>query len=117
MNTPWYFTISIFNFFDAIHVPVIELGIIFCSQDKLHSYFRPVTKTFVLLNPNFTKNAKPLYYPPGFAVDCILVFFSPVFEVYSDGFSKELALKILINTLLKYIGNNLAIILVTYDNF
>ena len=73
--------------------------------------------TFVVLNPNTTKNAKLIYCAPGYAVDCIPVFFSPVFEVHFDGSPKGLALKIFISIPLKCIGSDLAIVLVTHDGF
>lgn len=73
--------------------------------------------TLVVLNLNTIKYIEPFYYSLDFAVDCILVFFSLVFEVYFDGFLKEFVLKIVISISLKYIGSNLVIVFITYRNF
>lgn len=106
-----------FQLFDAIYVPILKLGIILCSQNKLHQYLKPATIIFVVLNLNTTGNIKPFYCPSSFAVNYIPVFFSSIFEVYFDGFPKKLELKMLISILMKYISSDLVIVLVTYDDF
>lgn len=114
MNTSWYFTLSIFNCFDAIHILVFELNIILCSQDKLHQYFKLAIVIFIIFNLNTTRNTKPLYYTSDFTVDCILVVFSLVFKIYLNGFPKSLAFKVFISITLKCINSNFVIVFVTY---
>lgn len=73
--------------------------------------------TFVVINLNVTKKAECFYYAPSFTIDCILIFFSPVFKVYFDRFLKRFVFKIAINTFLKYIDSDLVIVIVTHGNF
>lgn len=62
------------------------------------------------------RNTKSLYWTPGFAIDCITVFFNLALKVHFNAFPKDFAFKVFINIPLKYISNNLAIIIITYDD-
>lgn len=63
------------------------------------------------------RKKKRIYCSPSFAIDCIPIFFNPVFKVHFDRFLNGVALKIVMSILLKYIGNDLAMVLVIYEEF
>lgn len=73
--------------------------------------------TLLVFNSNITKNIKFFYYTSDFVIDYILIFFSLVFEVYFNGFPKKFTFKIVISIYLKYINNNLVIVLIIYGDF
>ena len=72
---------------------------------------------FVVFNLNIIKNINAFYYISDFIIKYILVFFSPVFNVYFDKLLKNLVVKIFISISLKYINNDLIIVFITFNNF
>ena len=96
----------------AIHIPIFEVVIILRSRDKLHQYFGPGTIVSIVIHPNTTRNAMLLYCDPGAAINCLPVFFGPVFEVDFEGFQEIRVLKVGTSILLNCIGDKSVIIFV-----
>lgn len=88
------------------------------SGDKFYLYFKQAVIIFKAINTNTTRNIVLFYRTPGFVVNChISLFFSPMLEIHFDRFAKELALKLLLGVHMKYIGTNLVIIFISYNDF
>lgn len=70
-----------------------------------------------MIDLNTIKNIILFYCHLSAVIACFLVFFGPIFKANFDDFSKKLTFKIFISILLKYIGNNLAIVFVSHNDF
>lgn len=66
---------------------------------------------------NTLRNATPLYYFQGIAIDYFSVFYSPIFIVNINVIPKKRVFEIGISILPKYIGNKLAIIFDEWYDF
>lgn len=63
------------------------------------------------------KNTILLYRDPGVTIDCFLIFFGLVFQIYINAFSKKPVFNIVTSISLKFISSNLAIVFITDNNF
>ena len=93
----------------------MKLNIILYSKNNLHHDFRLAIIIFIIFNYNSPKNIKLLYFTLDFIINCILIFFGPVFKVDFYKLQKKFTLKICICILLKFINSIFVIAFVRYN--